>query len=82
MARGADLTIVVGDPRSNNTNRLVQVAEELARQSRRPHGIAGRLTPEMLEGKRRVAVTSGASTPSQVTGQVIRSSRLRRQDHD
>ena len=30
MAAGADLTIVVGDPRSNNTNRLVQVAEELA----------------------------------------------------
>src|SRR5450631_772140 len=30
QARGADLTIVVGDPRSNNTNRLVQVSEELA----------------------------------------------------
>jgi len=30
QARGADLTVVVGDPRSNNTNRLVQVSEELA----------------------------------------------------
>src|SRR5437667_8794201 len=30
QAKGADLTIVVGDPRSNNTNRLVQVSEELA----------------------------------------------------
>ena len=26
QARGAELTIVVGDPRSNNTNRLVQVS--------------------------------------------------------
>jgi hypothetical protein len=29
------------------------------------------LTPEMLEGKRRVAITAGASTPSQLTRQVI-----------
>ena len=30
QAKGADLTVVVGDPRSNNTNRLVQVSEEMA----------------------------------------------------
>jgi 4-hydroxy-3-methylbut-2-enyl diphosphate reductase len=29
------------------------------------------LTPAMLEGKRRVAITAGASTPSQLTRQVI-----------
>jgi 4-hydroxy-3-methylbut-2-enyl diphosphate reductase len=72
QARGADLTIVVGDPRSNNTNRLAQVAEELAGSpSIRIESVAD-LTPEMIAGKRRIAVTAGASTPSQITRAVIR----------
>jgi 4-hydroxy-3-methylbut-2-enyl diphosphate reductase len=71
MAVGADLTIVVGDPRSNNTNRLVQVAEERAHSAAVRVESLDDLTPEMLEGKRRVAITSGASTPSQLTRQVI-----------
>lgn len=72
MARGADLTIVVGDPRSNNTNRLVQVAEELAHsRAIRIESLAD-LDPAVLEGKRRVAITAGASTPSQLTREVIR----------
>ncbi|HEY7834060.1 MAG TPA: 4-hydroxy-3-methylbut-2-enyl diphosphate reductase [Ktedonobacterales bacterium] len=71
MAQGADLTIVVGDPRSNNTNRLVQVAEENAgSHAVRIESLAD-LKPEWLAGKRRVAVTSGASTPSRVTREVI-----------
>ena len=72
MAVGADLTLVVGDPRSNNTNRLVQVAQEKAGSPAIRIERLEDLTPEMLEGKRRVAVTSGASTPSQLTRQVIR----------
>lgn len=72
MAKGTDLAIVVGDPRSNNTNRLAQVAEELAGvPAIRIESVAD-LTPEMLEGKSRVAITSGASTPSQITREVIR----------
>ena len=67
MAVGADLTIVVGDPRSNNTNRLVQVAEERAHSPAIRVESLDDLKPEMLEGKRRVAITSGASTPSQLT---------------
>ena len=43
--------IVVGDPRSNNTNRLVQVAEELAScPSIRIESLED-LTPEMIEGQ-------------------------------
>jgi 4-hydroxy-3-methylbut-2-en-1-yl diphosphate reductase len=72
MANGADLTIVVGDPRSNNTNRLVQVAEEVAGSAAVRIESLADLKPEMLAGKRRVAVTSGASTPSQLTREVIR----------
>jgi 4-hydroxy-3-methylbut-2-en-1-yl diphosphate reductase len=71
MAKGADLTIVVGDPRSNNTERLVQVAEELAHSPAVRIESLADLKPELLEGKRRVAITAGASTPSQLTRQVI-----------
>jgi len=71
MAKGADLTIVVGDPRSNNTERLVQVAEELAHSPAMRIESLADLKPELLEGKRRVAITAGASTPSQLTRQVI-----------
>jgi len=72
QARGADLTIVVGDPRSNNTNRLVQVSEELAGVPAVRIEDLSQLKPEWLEGKKRVAVTAGASTPSQLTREVIR----------
>jgi 4-hydroxy-3-methylbut-2-enyl diphosphate reductase len=72
MAKGTDLTIVVGDPRSNNTNRLAQVANEFAGvPAIRIESVAD-LTPDMLEGKSRIAITSGASTPSQITREVIR----------
>jgi 4-hydroxy-3-methylbut-2-enyl diphosphate reductase len=72
QAQGADLTIVVGDPRSNNTNRLVQVAEEIAGSPAIRIERLEDLKPELLAGKRRVAVTSGASTPSPLTREVIR----------
>jgi 4-hydroxy-3-methylbut-2-enyl diphosphate reductase len=72
QARGADLTVVVGDPRSNNTNRLVQVSEELAGvQAVRIEDLS-QLQKEWLKGKKRIAVTAGASTPSQLTREVIR----------
>ena len=71
QARGADLTIVVGDPRSNNTNRLVQVSEELAHVPAQRIENISQLNPQWLKGKKRVAVTAGASTPSQLTREVI-----------
>lgn len=72
QAKGADLTIVVGDPRSNNTNRLVQVSEELAGVPAIRIEDLSQLKPEWIKGKKRVAVTAGASTPSQLTREVIR----------
>ena len=71
MARGADLTIVVGDPRSNNTNRLVQVAEELAGSPAIRIESLADLPLGILDGKQRVAITAGASTPSQIAREVI-----------
>ena len=72
MARGCELTIVVGDPRSNNTNRLVQVAEELAGSPAIRIESLADLPPGILDSKQRVAITAGASTPSQITRDVIR----------
>src|SRR5260370_15818546 len=72
QAKGADLTIVVGDPRSNNTNRLVQVSEELAGVPAKRIEDLSQLNTAWLKRKNRVAVTAGASTPSQLTREVIR----------
>jgi len=72
QAKDADLTIVVGDPRSNNTNRLVQVSEELADVPAVRIEDLSQLNTGWLKGKQRVAVTAGASTPSQITRAVIR----------
>ncbi len=72
QAKGADLTVVVGDPRSNNTNRLVQVSQELAGVPAVRIEDLSQLQTVWLKGKKRVAVTAGASTPSQLTREVIR----------
>jgi 4-hydroxy-3-methylbut-2-en-1-yl diphosphate reductase len=67
----ADLVIVVGDPRSNNSNRLAQVSEEIA--GVKAHRVADvtEIRPEWLRPLRKVAVTSGASTPTPITKEVI-----------
>ena len=72
MAPDADLVLVVGDKRSNNSNRLVQVAREIAGREAHLVDSASDVDPRWLEGKRKVAVTSGASTPTQLTRQVIK----------
>ena len=71
MAPQADLVLVVGDRRSNNSNRLVQVARELAAREAHLVDSVDEVDPAWLKGKRKVAVTSGASTPTQVTRAVI-----------
>lgn len=71
QAGQAELVIVVGDPRSNNSNRLAQVSEEIAGVP--AHRIADitELKTEWLQGITKVAVTSGASTPTPITKEVI-----------
>src|SRR5438105_318543 len=59
QAKGADLTIVVGDPRSNNTNRLVQVSEKLAGVPAIRIEDLSKLNTDCLKDKKRVAVTTG-----------------------
>lgn len=70
QAREADITIVVGDPRSNNSNRLAQVSEEIAGVTAYRVADVTELRPEWFKGKRTVAVTAGASTPTPITKEV------------
>lgn len=71
QAGEADVLIVVGDPKSNNSNRLAQVSEEIA--GTRAYRIAdiSELNIEWLKDANTVAVTSGASTPTPITKEVI-----------
>ncbi|WP_100488622.1 4-hydroxy-3-methylbut-2-enyl diphosphate reductase [Sporolactobacillus pectinivorans] len=71
QAKDADLLIVVGDPRSNNSNRLAQVSKEIAQTPAHRIADLSELNPDWLKDARTVAVTAGASTPTQLTKEVI-----------
>jgi 4-hydroxy-3-methylbut-2-enyl diphosphate reductase len=71
QAGQCDLVIVVGDPRSNNSNRLAQVSEEIAGVPAHRISDVSELQREWLEGVNIVGVTSGASTPTPITKEVI-----------
>ncbi|MDL4841520.1 4-hydroxy-3-methylbut-2-enyl diphosphate reductase [Aquibacillus rhizosphaerae] len=72
QAKDADLTLVVGDPRSNNSNRLAQVSEEHAGTTAYRIADVSEIKLEWLEGVSKVAITAGASTPTPITKEVIR----------
>jgi 4-hydroxy-3-methylbut-2-enyl diphosphate reductase len=70
-AQEVDMVVVVGDRRSNNSNRLVEVVEKVADKPAVRVERVEDLRPEWFTDRRRVAVTAGSSTPSQVTRAVI-----------
>ena len=70
-AKDVDLVIVVGSARSSNSLRLVEVVKKLGHK---PAYLVDRMEDLQLEwfkGARKVGVTSGASTPTQLTRRVI-----------
>jgi len=71
QAGEADVVIVVGDPRSNNSNRLAQVSEEIAGTKAYRIGDISELDIEWIRNAGSVGVTSGASTPTPITKEVI-----------
>ncbi|EKN62388.1 4-hydroxy-3-methylbut-2-enyl diphosphate reductase [Schinkia azotoformans] len=71
QAHDADLTIVVGDPRSNNSNRLAQVSEEIAGTTAYRVADVTEIDVNWLKNINKVAVTAGASTPTPITKEVI-----------
>jgi 4-hydroxy-3-methylbut-2-en-1-yl diphosphate reductase len=71
QAKEADVLIVVGDPKSNNSNRLAQVSEEIAGTKAYRIADITELDIEWIKDADTVAVTSGASTPTPITKEVI-----------
>lgn len=71
QAGEADVLIVVGDPKSNNSNRLAQVSEEIAGTKSYRIADITELDIEWIKDAKTVAVTSGASTPTPITKEVI-----------
>ncbi|WP_059171161.1 4-hydroxy-3-methylbut-2-enyl diphosphate reductase [Bacillus sp. FJAT-27445] len=71
QAGEADVLIVVGDPKSNNSNRLAQVSEEIAGTKAYRIADISELDLDWLKGASTVAVTAGASTPTPITKEVI-----------
>ncbi|HUY74625.1 MAG TPA: 4-hydroxy-3-methylbut-2-enyl diphosphate reductase [Candidatus Dormibacteraeota bacterium] len=70
-AKDVDLVIVVGSPRSSNSLRLVEVVKKLGHKPAYLVDNLEELDPGWFKGARRVGVTSGASTPTQLTRRVI-----------
>jgi 4-hydroxy-3-methylbut-2-en-1-yl diphosphate reductase len=61
----ADLVLVIGDPKSSNSNRLQEVAE---RRGKKAFLINSQkeIDPEWLKGVEVIAMTAGASTPEAI----------------
>lgn len=70
VAHDADLVLVVGSRNSSNSNRLVEVSENLGTKSYLIDKAAD-IKPEWLEGKERVAITAGASAPEVLVTEVV-----------
>jgi len=63
--------IMVGDPLSNNSNKLQHISESMAKTKSYLIENVEDINPEWLKDCDTVAVTSGASTPTAITNEVI-----------
>ena len=66
-----DVVFIIGDPHSNNTKKLASIASSKANKTVYMVESVKDITPSMLKDKTYAAVSSGASTPTYITNQVI-----------
>jgi len=71
VASEADLLLVVGSTNSSNSNRLVEVARNLATSSHLIDSYKD-IQPEWLEGVKTIALTAGASAPECLVEDVVK----------
>ena len=71
MAPACDLVLVVGSTNSSNSVRLVEVAREAGARDAHLVDFAGEIDPAWLDGVGTVGVTSGASVPEVLVGEVL-----------
>ena len=69
--KDADLLIVVGDPGSNNSNKLREIGLKNGVKEAFMIEDASQLEEAWLKGKEKIYVTAGASTPPYLTDQVM-----------
>ena len=69
--KDTDLLIVVGDPRSNNSRQLAETGKRVGIKECMLIENVNELTESAVKDKKRIAVTSGSSTPNELTAQVI-----------
>ncbi|WP_062104666.1 4-hydroxy-3-methylbut-2-enyl diphosphate reductase [Bacillus niameyensis] len=71
QAGSADVLIVVGDPKSNNSNRLAQVSIEIAGTPAYRVSDVSEIELDWIMDAQTVAVTAGASTPTPIVREVM-----------
>jgi len=71
VASEADLLLVVGSDNSSNSNRLVEVARNLATTSHLIDSYRN-IRPEWLQSVRTIALTAGASAPECLVEEVVK----------
>jgi 4-hydroxy-3-methylbut-2-en-1-yl diphosphate reductase len=74
IAPQADLVLVIGDPKSSNSNRLREIAEKRGITAYLVNN-AGEIQSQWLDGVATIAMTAGASTPEAIVQDCVR--RLR-----
>ncbi len=70
VASEAEVVLVVGSDNSSNSNRLVEVAQNLGTRSFLIENYRA-IKPEWLEGVRTIALTAGASAPECLVEEVV-----------
>lgn len=71
MAQEIDVVFIVGDPHSNNTQKLAAIAKKLPNKTVYLIETVKDIKPEMLKNKTVAGVSAGASTPTYLTNLVI-----------
>lgn len=71
IPKDIDVVFIIGDPHSNNTKKLAKIAKEKANKTVYMIESVTDITLEMLKDKQYAAISSGASTPTYLTNQVI-----------
>ncbi len=80
--KDCDLLYIVGDPKSNNSNKLKEIAIKNGIPKVRLIGAAFEIEEEDLQDVENIYVTAGASTPTYLTNQVIETLNTYNETHE
>lgn len=70
QAKDFDLCIVVGDPKSNNTDKLYMLAKSVAKDAIKIQDVSD-LNNVSLDSYTNICISSGASTPTKIVDEIV-----------